>query len=105
MQTKESLEEQNSELHLEIDHLGDIALFLKDLKSENLRLKKCHHCHFECRTEHTFKEHKCNTQLQEIKDSDNIKKEKKIFIKVREGSKKNLNVIFFQIGLDPPLKM
>ena len=35
IQTIESLEEQNSELHMKIDHLGEMALVVGDLESEN----------------------------------------------------------------------
>ena len=35
IQTIESLEEQNCELHMKIDHLGEMALVVGDLESEN----------------------------------------------------------------------
>ena len=46
MQTIESLEEQNSDLHIKIYHLGEMALVVEDLQSENSRLKTCQHCRF-----------------------------------------------------------
>ena len=57
MQTIESLEENNCELDVKIDHLGELALNAEDLKHENSRLKTCEHCNFEFTTEHSLREH------------------------------------------------
>ena len=63
MQTIETLEGQNSELHAKIDHIGHLAMFLEDLKEENSKLKTCEHCKFEFKTVKSFREHMCNRQI------------------------------------------
>ena len=63
MQTIESLEGQNSELHAKIDHIGQLAMVLEDLKEENSQLKTCEHCKFEFKTVKSFREHMCNRQI------------------------------------------
>ena len=92
MQTIKSLEEQNSDLHIKIDHLGEMALIVEDLKSENSRLKTYQHCRFEFSTELIFKEHLCNRAVQENKDGENMKtkKENDEMLSVIENQKRNL---------------
>ena len=69
MQTIESIEENNSDLHAKIDHLGQLAINAEDMRLENSRLKTCEHCRFEFITEQSFKEH--ITQLLEHKAEGN----------------------------------
>ena len=64
MQTIETLENQNSELHAKIDNLGQLAIIVEDLKEEKSRLKTCEHCQHELVTEQGFREHKCNRNIR-----------------------------------------
>ena len=72
MQTIENLEEQNSELHIKIDHLGQVALLAEDLKTENSSLKTCDHCNFEFITQQNLKEHMCKKKTH-TSNEDNVK--------------------------------
>ena len=57
MQTIVSLEEQNTDLHSQVDRLGQLAITVEDLKAENERLNTCERCQ--------FGEHKCKRNTQE----------------------------------------
>ena len=66
----ETLEEQNGELHMKINHLGQLAITAEDLKSENSRLKTCDYCKFEFIMEQNFKEHICKKTFQKTMEAE-----------------------------------
>ena len=104
MQTIESLEENNSELHLKINHLGQLSINAEDLKDENSRLKTCDHCQFEFTSEQSFKEHIMkllvaqNTIMRYMEEENiNLFNEKSYFKNVSEQAflrSKNLEKVF-----------